>query len=73
MAESITSEGKCPVCHHRIVKADKLAKSKTFYAVKSLKIDSVDGQVSASCSQCKTDLVMPVMRISNKIRKPSNA
>ncbi len=73
MAKALTADGKCPDCKSQIVKPHSIDKSRTFYAVKSMIVNAVDGVVDARCARCKTELTMPVLKIPAKIRKRTHA
>ena len=73
MAVKLTSKGKCPGCNNRIAKVDEKDPQRMFYKVKSMIINQDNGEVIATCSHCKTEMVMPAVKMPRKIRKKKHA
>lgn len=73
MANKLTAQGRCPTCNEKIAKVDKVDPQRMFYKIKSLLIDQVNGGVVATCSNCKTEVEMPVVKMPRKLKKKTNA
>lgn len=72
MARKLTSSGSCPVCSRQVLRKHDTDRKKTFYAMKSITVDRVNNEMVGHCSNCKTELEMPVMIVPRKIKKIKN-
>ncbi len=69
VASKLTPEGKCPVCKNKIAKVDEENPRRMFYKVRTMFIDQKNGDVICACSNCKTELVMPAVKMPRKLKK----
>ena len=73
MAVKLTPEGRCPGCKNKIAKVDEEHPQRMFYKVRSMLIDQKNGEVICTCSNCKIELIMPVVKMPRKLKKKPNA
>ena len=63
MAEHLTDTGQCPICNHTIIRRDNDRKGGIFVAIKSMRINRLDGSVTGECPLCRNEVELPEIKI----------
>ncbi len=73
MVNNLTKDGKCPKCTYGIIRQDKDSIKVLFVAIKSMRINKIDGSTTIVCPRCKKIVDMPEIKIKREIMDNLNA
>ena len=65
MVNILTAEGRCPICTYKIARQDKDSVKVVFMAIKSMRINTVDGSATGECPRCKNGVELPDVKVPN--------